>query len=136
MAMAQATTGKLTLLFDGNCGFCTRTVLWVQAKDTQGRIDVIPCQVAVRNGTHDVSEGDCGKSIWAFTAEGHVEGGAQAAALVASELMGRRWPVQVAKLPVIKQSLDLGYRFIANNRHRLPGIKGMCAIDGGSSCRS
>lgn len=136
MAEATISSRKLTLLFDGTCGFCTRTVLWVQKRDTKGRLDIMPCQSAVQHGGYDLNPADCGKSIWAFTADGQVEAGAQAAALVAAELLGRRWPVQVAKLPVIEQGLAIGYRFIANNRHRLPGIKGMCSINPGSGCKS
>ncbi|MGB3307133.1 MAG: DUF393 domain-containing protein [Thermomicrobiales bacterium] len=136
MTESAAAPQKLTLLFDGACGFCTRTVMWVQKRDTHGRLDILPCQTAVRSGrfTRDLS--DCGTSIWAYAPDGAVEGGAQAAALVAAELLGHRWPVRVARLPGIRQCLDIGYRFIAANRHRLPGIKGMCSIGPGSSCRS
>jgi predicted DCC family thiol-disulfide oxidoreductase YuxK len=127
---------QLTLLYDGTCGFCARTVAWIQRRDRHQRIVAMPCQGAVRTGSAPVTLEDCGKSFWAITADSEVKGLGQGAALIVATLLDRTWPIAVARLPGIRQALDLGYRFIAHNRHRLPGIKGMCAVDAGSDCRS
>jgi predicted DCC family thiol-disulfide oxidoreductase YuxK len=36
--------GRLTLVYDGECEFCTRLARWVQKKDARGRVDVRPNQ--------------------------------------------------------------------------------------------
>ena len=124
----------MTLLFDGTCGFCTRTVMWINRRDSRGRINIVPCQTAVEYHDVALSREDCATSIWAIRDGNVVAGGAQAAAIVWAVLIDASWPIQVARLPGVRQALDLGYRFIAANRHRLPGIKGMCSAGSTGGC--
>lgn len=123
-----------TLLYDETCGFCTRVVQWVSRQKRGSEIRVMPCQFALLTGSHPVSETDCVTSIQLFNESGEVSTKGQAVARVLGVLWNSRWPERIAGLPVIRQTLDLGYTFIAVNRHRLPGIKQMCAAGEKSSC--
>lgn len=122
-----------TLLYDETCGFCTTVVQWVSRQKRGDQIRVVPCQFAVLTGSHPVSETDCLASIQLFSSEGDLATKGQAVARVMGILWNARWPEQVARVPGIRHLLDLGYTFIAVNRHRLPGIKQMCSSGGASS---
>src|SRR5699024_9252360 len=122
-----------TLLYDETCGFCTAVVQWVSRQKRGNQIRVMPCQFAQLTGSHPVTETDCLTSIQLFDSNGELTTKGQAVARVMGILWNAQWPERIAKLRVINQSLDLGYTFIAANRHRLPGIKQMCSSGGSTS---
>ncbi len=129
---ANATSPKVTLIFDGTCGFCTRQVRYVHKFDKHHRVTSEPCQFVQHDPQYGLQDTDCGEMAWAITDDGRRAGGAQAFTLLASIMLGKQWPVTIGQLPVIKQVLDLGYRLIAKNRYRFPGDTP--PIEGGS-CR-
>lgn len=118
---------KPTLLYDETCGFCTSIVRWVQRQKRGGNINVMSCQFAQLTQKFPVTEKDCSTSIQLFQLDGAKLTKGQAVASVMGVLWDAKWPARVANLPGVKQVLNLGYTFIAVNRHRLPGIKQMCA---------
>lgn len=124
---------ETTLLYDETCGFCTAVVQWVSRQKRGDLIRVMPCQFAMMTGSHPVTEADCSTSIQLFDTRGDLATKGQAVARVLGILWNAKWPERIARLPIIRKSLDLGYTFIAVNRHRLPGIKQMCAAGGASS---
>ena len=123
-----------TLLYDETCGFCTSIVQWVQRQKRGGSINVMSCQFAQLTQKFPVSDQDCATSIQLFQPGGDKLTKGQAVASVLGVLWNSSWPSRVARVPGIRQGLDLGYTFIAVNRHRLPGIKQMCAAGEKSSC--
>lgn len=126
--------GRPTLLYDETCGFCTRVVQWVAGQKRGSDIAIMPCQFALMAGSFPVTETDCLTSIQLYDAQGGLATKGQAVARVLSILWDAQWPERVAGLPIIRQTLDLGYTFIAVNRHRLPGIKQMCAAGKEGGC--
>src|SRR5699024_6022982 len=56
----------IDLVFDGDCGFCTRSALWIQGRDRDGRVHLHPLQrpgVLERFGlTHE----EALSAVWAF----------------------------------------------------------------------
>lgn len=125
---------RSTLLYDETCGFCTSIVQWVSRQKRGNQISVMPCQFALLTKKFPVSEEQCMSSIQLFDSEGEVTTKGQAVARVLGILWSSRWPERIATLPIIRPSIDLGYTFIAVNRHRLPGIKQWCAAGESSSC--
>ena len=124
-----------TLLYDETCGFCTRVANWVVHQKRGSLIQIMPCQFALLTGQYPVTAADCVTSIQVF-AQGRkipLRKG-QAVAQIADVLLDSQWPSRIAGLPVFKQALDLGYTFVAVNRHRLPGIKQMCAAGNPDGC--
>lgn len=125
---------RVTVIFDGTCGFCTRQVRYLHKLDRHKRLVSKPCQSVKDDPAYGLEDADCGAMAWAITDDGRREGGAQAFTLVASVLLDRQWPVQAGHLPGIRQMLDLGYRIIARNRYRFPGdvppiSDGNCRVD-------
>ena len=125
---------RFTLLYDEDCGFCTSIVQWVSRQKRGNRIHVMPCQFALLTKKFPVTEKDCTTSIQLFDDQGNVTTKGQAVGRVLGILWNNRWPERIVNTPVLKQAIDLGYTFIAVNRHRLPGIKQWCAAGENSSC--
>lgn len=123
------------MIFDGTCGFCTRTIRYLHTLDRHGRITSIACQVAKEDPAFALGEIDCGESAWAITDDGRREVGGQAATLIAAVLLQRRWPMTVGRWPGIRHALGFGYRWIARNRYRLPGDTPYCTAHPGA-CRA
>ena len=125
---------KPTLLYDETCGFCTSMVQWVQRQKRGGEITVLSCQFALLTKKFPVTDRDCATSIHLFKPVGERTTKARAVADVLDIVWDSRWPTRIATLPVVSKVLDLGYTFIAVNRHRLPGIKQWCAAGESSRC--
>lgn len=124
---------SVTVVFDGTCGFCTRSVRYLHRLDRAGRVTSIACQVVQRQEAgYSLAGVDCGESAWALTSDGDKASGAQAAMLICSVLMQRRWPVAAGRLPGIRHALTWGYRTVARNRYRLPGDARWCSAHEGA----
>ena len=121
----------VTVIFDGTCGFCTRSIRYLHRLDRQGRLTSVACQVAQREARYGLEGVDCGESAWALTDDGRREAGGQAATLIASALLQQRWPVTVGRLPGVRHALAFGYRAVARNRHRFPGDTPWCEANPG-----
>jgi len=130
-ADASGIPDRVTVVFDGTCGFCTRCVRYLHKLDRHGRVTSIACQVATADPAFELGDIDCGTSAWAIVADGRREAGGQAATLVASVLLRKRWPVTVGRLPGIRHILAFGYRQIAINRYRFPGDTPFCSANPG-----
>lgn len=126
---AAGPSDHVTVIFDGTCGFCTRSVRYLRRLDRHQRLTAVACQAAKRDGHYDLEGVDCGESAWALAGDGRRESGAQAAMLIASTLSQQDWPVTIGRLPGIRHALAFGYRVIAINRHRLPGDTPWCSAN-------
>lgn len=130
----MATSGipdHVTVIFDGTCGFCTRSIRYLHRLDRHDRVTSVASQVAQQDARYEMEGVDCGESAWAITGDGRREAGGQAAMLIASALLQRRWPVTAGRLPGIRHALALGYRTIASNRYRFPGDTPWCGANPG-----
>lgn len=123
---------RVTVIFDGTCGSCTRSVRYLERLDRHHRITVVACQVAKRDPAFPLGDIDCGESAWAITADARAESGGQAAPLIAAVLLGRRWPLTLGRLGMVRHALAFGYRWVANNRHRFPGDTPYCTAHPGA----
>ena len=80
----------LTVLFDGHCGFCTRCVNAVEARDTHGRITFLAHQVPGVRERWGVTRAQAEYQLWAIGPGGERAGGAQAVAAILDTLIGSR----------------------------------------------
>lgn len=124
---------QTTLLYDETCGFCTSIVQWVSRQKRGNRITVTPCQFALLTNRFDVTERECMTSIQLIRPDGSKTTKGEAVGDVLAILWNNKWPARIARMPIVRQALNLGYTFIAVNRHRLPGIKQWCAAGGGDN---
>ena len=116
----------ITVIFDGECGVCTRTIRKLGEWDRRKALTFRPCQSVPLDGVNGVTPAQCLRSVWAIAADGTIAEGSDAAALILTGLVNNRWPYRIARLPVVRQLLQIGYRFIADNRRRLPGAPLWC----------
>lgn len=128
---------RLLVIYDGWCGVCTRAVDWARARDTEGRLAVMPNQqpdVVERLGlTHEAVK----RSAWAVDRSGRRYEGAAAVNRTLREV-GGAWgvPARLERLPGIAPIEGALYRWFSANR-RYFGMLGSAPGCGrpGATCR-
>lgn len=112
------------LVFDGNCGFCTRTLGWLRLLDRHRQIETVPLQRADAAERVGASPEECASSVRWRGADGTRAGGAEAIAHALSVALDAAWPVPFYRRTARWQ--ERLYRWVADNRYRLPGITPWC----------
>lgn len=117
------------LLFDGDCAFCTTCANWGK-RHIRGLGPIEPSQLADLDAL-GVTAAECDAALQWVGADGTVASGhfAVAQALIDA---GKGWRVigRAIRLPGIRQVTGVVYRWVARNRHRLPGGTPACSIEG------
>ncbi|MGI8308309.1 MULTISPECIES: thiol-disulfide oxidoreductase DCC family protein [Saccharopolyspora] len=114
------------LIYDGDCGFCTRSVRLAERLPVRIRIqawqeaDLAAMRTTADRARHEV--------LWVATS-GRVFGGAAAVAELLKECRAP-WPVLGwgMSAPVLRLLADRAYRWVAANRFRLPGATPACQL--------
>lgn len=114
------------LLYDGDCGFCTRTV-WALQRHVPGDARLEAWQLADLPSLGVAAEQTRREVIW-IGRDGRVRGGAQAVASMLQDA-GGLWRVAgvALRIPPVSWAAQGAYRLIARNRHRLRGTTPACA---------
>jgi len=111
------------LVFDGECGFCTRALGWFRLLDREARVTSLPLQgpgVPERVGA---TPERC-KEVLHFTADGRVTTGAAAINAALSVALRRDLPQTVyARTAGVQERV---YTWVAAHRGRLPGMTPWC----------
>ena len=118
--------GLPTLIYDGDCGFCTRSVRLVEHLPV--RVRVVPWQEADLAALRTTEDRARHEVVW-VPVRGRVRGGAAAVAQLLQHCRAP-WPVlgRLMDLPLLRGLAELAYRGVANNRHRLPGATPACQL--------
>ena len=122
---------RSTLVYDGDCGFCTTAANWISRRwpEEHG-----PVAVAWQHLSPDamaatrLSPEDLKRTAWWIDDHTREEGSrAVARALVAA---GGRWATvgRVLVAPPVSWVAPLGYRAVARYRYRLPGGTPACRV--------
>lgn len=117
---------RLTLLFDGSCDLCTRTVRLVRAVDRHGRVTLVPFQKPGEPGRHGLTTAQCERSIWAITPDGATFHAAAAANLTAAVALGVPLSLWLYAMPGVEALQEAAYRLVARTRGHLPGDTPYC----------
>lgn len=125
---------NVTVIFDGDCGLCTRTIRILQRWDRRESLQFRPCQSIPTTGWRGIWPSQCAQSVWAIADDGSFAGGSDAAYLILTSLLGNRWPYRIGRLPIIQQVSQAVYRIIAINRRRFPGDVPWCQQDPQGCC--
>jgi predicted DCC family thiol-disulfide oxidoreductase YuxK len=120
-----------TLIFDGDCGFCTTAVRWLQK-----RLPRVPATAPFQwtdLAEFGLDEQQARARVWFVTGE-HRYGGAAA---VAAVLRGQPNPALRAlgwlgTVPPWSWAAETGYRLVAKYRYRLPGGTPACRMPSAS----
>jgi predicted DCC family thiol-disulfide oxidoreductase YuxK len=116
------------LLFDGDCAFCTTCATWMQRHIR--RLDsTVPYQMADLDALGVTAE-QCERALQWVGADGTVFSAHLAVARVLIDA-GKGWAVigRAMRLPGLRQISGVVYRWIARNRHRLPGGTPACSLE-------
>ena len=114
-----------TLLFDGDCGFCSSSARL--AARLAPAVEVRPYQ-DVDLTAFGVTAAQCAGALQWLGRGGPAAGSAAVARLLL--VAGRGWPVvgRVLLAPGIRRVADGVYRAVAANRYRLPGGTPACRV--------
>ena len=114
------------LVYDGDCGFCTRSVRVVERLPVRARLVPWQEEDLAALGT---TEARAREEVLLVTADRRVHGGAAA---VAELLRHARGPWRAAgsimAAPVVRTLAAWVYRWVAANRYRLPGAIPACQL--------
>lgn len=115
------------LVYDGDCGFCTRSVGWYER--WVGRRATIAAYQLVDLDDLGLTAAACNEAVQWVAADGSTASGAAAVAR-AFEHGGRGWWLvgRAMRLPGVRVLAETVYRWVARHRHRLPGGTAACAI--------
>jgi predicted DCC family thiol-disulfide oxidoreductase YuxK len=123
--MAVKVADPLFVLYDGDCGLCSRTAQALRLLDGRGRLRVMPLQLAA-------SElGAAAPSLAAMTATLHagVPGrgwstGGEAALRIARAIPVLRTLAVVGSLPILNRLVEPGYQLLASHRDQIGRLVG------------
>jgi predicted DCC family thiol-disulfide oxidoreductase YuxK len=125
---------RLLLIYDGWCGICTRSVEWVRARDTRGRVAALPSQTPGLPERTGLTRAQLNREAWAIDRRGRRYAGAAAINRTLAELPRWRGLARLYNVPGIHQAERAFYRWFAANRGRFSrwGVVPTCDRPGAS----
>lgn len=124
--MSDRAEGRPVLVFDGDCAFCTSCARLLERIGP--RAEIVAWQVTDLEELGITPE-QASEAVRWVEVDGTVRGGHEA---IAAVLEAAGWPWRLAGrallLPGISPLAAVAYRWVARNRHRLPGGTPACAI--------
>lgn len=122
------------LVFDGLCGFCTRSIGWIDRVDRRNRIVMLPYQAPGVLDRYGLTAQDCAGAAWTFTPDGTRHRGAAAINAALGTALGVDLPLWVYRLPLVGRLQDWVYAAVARNRRRLRGVTPWCVSHPEARC--
>lgn len=118
------------MLFDGDCAFCSTVARWM-VRTIPTDVPLIPWQHADLDAL--AVPLDAVQAAVVLTGPtGYLSGAAAIAGLLrSSRSPAWRWVGHGLDLPGLRALAEMVYRWIARNRHRLPGGTTQCALPAG-----
>ncbi|TDC25734.1 DUF393 domain-containing protein [Micromonospora sp. 15K316] len=120
---------RSTFVYDGDCAFCTRCAEFIERHiPTSAR--VLPWQFADL-APLGLTEAECEQAVQWVGVDGVRAAGPDAIA----RLLGASGPLwrfagALLRLPPVRAAAWPAYRWVARNRHRMPGGTAACAVPG------
>lgn len=112
------------LVFDGRCGFCTRSVHWLKRLDRHDRVEAVPLQSPGAPASIGTTEEQCSQAVQWLGSDGRRHSAAAAVNAALSAALGTRLPLRL--YAVTRPVQDWLYDWVAANRSRLPGMAPHC----------
>nr|MDT0658233.1 DUF393 domain-containing protein [Micromonospora sp. DSM 115978] len=116
-----------TFVYDGDCAFCTTCARFVERRiPTPAR--VLPWQFADLDAL-GLTVAECEEAVQWVGRDGSRAAGPDAIArLLGESHLGWRLPGRLLRLPPVRALAWPLYRWVARNRHRMPGGTAACAV--------
>jgi predicted DCC family thiol-disulfide oxidoreductase YuxK len=126
-----AGSSAMTVLYDGDCRFCTRSAHTIQRRFGRAQVSLRNFQAPggldpYPSITHDAAM----KKMHLVLGDGRIFAGAEAFARILATVPVLGWLAWLYYVPGIRQLADLGYALVAKYRYRLFGRTQAC--DGGT----
>ena len=112
-AIPASSKPRHLVLWDGECGFCRRSVEWLAANDRRRALEFKPYQDA--NLAPSLAK-SCEKAVHVITTDGQVLSGGKAMLFCGQFTRFGGW-ARIGQWPIFMPFVDLGYKFIAHNRN-------------------
>lgn len=109
------------VFWDGECGICGQSVQWIRKRDKQGLFRIMPYQIAPEPPMTSELREACGHAMHVVTEDGRVYRAGRAVLFILEKLgwgITARW----LSLPPFIWLVELSYKFVARNRHRLSNL--------------
>jgi predicted DCC family thiol-disulfide oxidoreductase YuxK len=115
------------LVYDGDCGFCTSFIGFVE-RHIPTSAEIVAFQSTDLDALGTTKERAAYEALW-VDRSGHVYGGAQAVAKLLMDAGGPWWVLgAIARIPPFRWLAHGIYRLIAGNRYRIPGGTTACGL--------
>jgi lipase maturation factor 1 len=116
----------LTLIYDGECGFCGKWIDWLRKEDVLQRIELLSYQSEeCRSRYPKIDAMSCIEGGKLITLKGDVYSGAEAVPIIFKEIPRWRWVAYLTRIPGVMFIARLVYRRIARNRISLSCALGL-----------
>jgi len=129
-ATGRTGDARPTLVYDADCGFCTRCARWIEGHLRAGSpLHVVPWQ-AVDLEAFGLTPEDTMAAAWYVDEDGSRERGHLAIA-AGLRAVGGVWggAGRVLAGRVMSRPAAIAYSWVARNRHRMPGGSPACKVD-------
>jgi predicted DCC family thiol-disulfide oxidoreductase YuxK len=116
-----------TFVYDGDCGFCTRCARFAERR-VPTPAEIVPWQL-LELAPLGLTEAECDEAVqWVEPGRAPLAGPDAIAALLRTS--HRRWRVvgRLLQVAPVRALAWPTYRWVARNRHRMPGGTAACAL--------
>lgn len=128
MSGAGSSGGRLTVLYDARCGVCTRIAARLARADTEGRLRLRPLQGAHDDPVAEVRQlahqQDLVRALHVIDEHGAWAAGGEAMLRALDRVPAGRPFVRLARLPLVRDLVEPGYRAFARHRARFSWLAG------------
>lgn len=112
-------TPRTTVLYDGACGVCRRSVELLRRWDGENRLELVPFQAeGVMDRFPDISEAELRSAVQVIAPDGRRWSGADAVERALGQTARGRPFTWLFRLPLARPASRLLYRWFARNRSR------------------
>ena len=118
---------KPVVLYDSDCGFCTRSIGWLRRWDRRRAFDYVPFNA--RTGTPEferIAEADLQRASHLVLPDGRAFGGGDAVPEMLRYLPGGAVLRPIARLPGMPALTRAVYDWVARRKHGVPGEEVAC----------
>lgn len=121
--MYQGQTAEL--IYDGRCGFCTRTILFLQRLDVSGRLLCTPWQAPGTLERTRLLEHQVKQAAWLIS-DGQRVSGALAIAAALDVVLQTLWIQRAVQFLPVRWAANGAYGLIARHRYLFRGVTPTC----------
>ena len=113
MSTSSNKRARHLVLWDGECGFCRRSVEWLAANDKRGALDFKPYQTVEL--APSVKEA-CAEAVHVIKADGEMIRAGRAILFCGTFTRFGGW-ARIGLWPIFLPFVEVGYKFVAHNRN-------------------